>query len=137
MSWLIEVSLPWPPTALSPNFKAHWSKRYGATKRYRQACWAITMAHSRVHLFGQLHMDLTFVRPNKRLFDLDNLVARMKSGIDGMADALSINDAQIVSHSARVAQDEVGGYVIMRLGEAHNEIGNTGNTGGSNPRARR
>ena len=95
------------------------------------------MAHSRVHLFGQLHMDLTFVRPNKRLFDLDNLVARMKSGIDGMADALSINDSQIVSHSARVAQDEVGGYVIMRLGEAHNEIGNLGNTGGSNPRARR
>ena len=35
---------------------------------------------------------MLFIPPDKRSYDRDNLVARMKSGIDGLADALRIND---------------------------------------------
>jgi hypothetical protein len=37
-----------------------------------------------------------FMAPTKRHYDMDNLLSRMKSGIDGVCDALGINDRQFV-----------------------------------------
>jgi len=34
----IELTLPWPPTALSPNARQHWAKLARAKKAYRLAC---------------------------------------------------------------------------------------------------
>jgi crossover junction endodeoxyribonuclease RusA len=35
---------------------------------------------------------LAFVLPDRRSRDLDNLLARMKSGLDGLADAMGVDD---------------------------------------------
>ena len=56
---------------------------------------------------------MVFYRPSKRHFDEDNLVARMKSGLDGIADALKIDDKYFkLTH--RIAE-ETGGYVLVDL----------------------
>ena len=41
-----------------------------------------------------LKLTVTFVMPDKRLRDTDNCLAAAKAGLDGMADALGVNDRQ-------------------------------------------
>lgn len=40
----------------------------------------------------KLHLSLTFYAPTRRAYDLDNALARMKSGLDGLADLLGVDD---------------------------------------------
>ena len=66
----------------------------------------------------KLHLHLVFHKPTKRHYDLDNLIARMKSGIDGVCDSLQINDKRFQSNSAEFVDvtDEsrrVGGHVLI------------------------
>lgn len=116
---MIELMLPWPPTELSPNGRLHWARAYKAKKAYRQACWAITLDQRKVDTQeipdGPLVLDLTFVAPNRRSYDRDNLVARMKSGIDGMSDALKIDDKRFSTLAARVSSESLGGFVHVRI----------------------
>lgn len=87
------ITLPWPSSALSPNARGHWSKKAKAAKAYRQACWAITKQSGfDVDWAGDAYLWLTFIPPDRRARDDDNLVAAFKSGRDGVADALGIDD---------------------------------------------
>lgn len=60
---------------------------------------------------GKLTLELEFVRPTRRKYDRDNLVARLKSAIDGMCDALKINDNCFSTLVSRVDEKEIGGFV--------------------------
>lgn len=112
---MTEIILPFPPSELSPNRRLHWAQLAKAKKQYRQACWAVTKAKP-IQPFndGKLRLELVFYLPNRRSIDRDNLLARMKSGIDGMADALIVNDKRFDPITVSVA-DEVGGYVVVRI----------------------
>jgi crossover junction endodeoxyribonuclease RusA len=57
---------------------------------------------------------LVFYPPNKRKFDLDNMLATMKSGIDGMCTALKIDDNCFKKISIEMAED-IGGFVKIHL----------------------
>lgn len=46
--------------------------------------------------------------------DRDNLLARMKSGLDGLADGLGIND-RIFDPVVVSVSDETGGYVQIKI----------------------
>lgn len=63
---------------------------------------------------GNLRTELMFYKPTRRSMDHDNLLARMKAGLDGVADALAIDDRRFNPLIIRVA-DEIGGYVLMRI----------------------
>lgn len=98
----IEITLPWPAATLSPNARGHWIRGYKARRQYRTRCCVETelqVAWDRT-LPEKLHLHLVFHKPTKRHYDLDNLIARMKSGIDGVCDALQINDKRFQSQSA-------------------------------------
>ena len=58
---------------------------------------------------------MTFIPPDKRSYDRDNLVARMKSGIDGLADALGINDKRFNTVISTMDTDYLGGFVRIRI----------------------
>ena len=92
----IQLTLPWPPKELSPNNTGHWARKAKARKAYRTACRRITEAWQGVApSLGPddvLGLVLTFYPPDKRAHDWDNLIARMKNGIDGVADGLGVND---------------------------------------------
>ena len=97
---MIEVVLGWPPSDLSPNKRLHWAKVALAKKQYRQACLSVTKEQLKneknkknsKNIPDRLVLEMTFIPPDRRSYDRDNLVARMKSGIDGLSDALRIND---------------------------------------------
>lgn len=93
----MQVILPWPPKELSPNARLHWSKVAKAKKHYRQICWALSSkARLKVCKEGDIHLSVTFYPPDRRWRDTDNMFASMKAGLDGIADALQVNDKRFV-----------------------------------------
>ncbi len=110
----LHLTLPWPPTALSPNTRQHWSALSRAKKAYRHAC-AITARQQGATRSDakKLHVSLVFVPPTRRAYDLDNLLARMKSGLDGLADVLGVDDKHWSLTIAKA--DEVGGMVRVEV----------------------
>jgi crossover junction endodeoxyribonuclease RusA len=113
---MTEFILPFPPSELSPNQRLHWSKVARVKRAYREACWAQTLEQKASVPGGdtKLALYLTFYKPNRREMDRDNLLARMKSGLDGVADALKINDKRFDPVVVSVS-DDVGGFVRVRI----------------------
>lgn len=111
-----EIILPWPSTALSPNARTHWARLAKAKRAYREACaWtAREQGAARINA-DSLHMTLTFYPPTRREFDLDNALARIKSGLDGLADVLGVDDSRW-SLTIRKG-DTVGGFVRVEVSE--------------------
>lgn len=86
------IVLPWPYAGLSPNDRAHWRVKAKAKKAYRFAANMIAR-EAGWHKMPLLPMRVTFCPPSAwRTGDMDNLIARMKSAQDGIADAMGIND---------------------------------------------
>lgn len=110
-----ELILPWPPKILSPNARAHWSKRSKAAKAYRQECFVLCKS-AKIKMpvtDGLVHFFVEFFPPDRRHRDDDNMIASFKSGRDGIADALGINDKKFRCHPSVSA--DVGGMVKVRI----------------------
>lgn len=112
---IISFSLPWPPSTLSPNKRQHWGRLAGAKKKYRSAC-AIAAMEQKVAkpAYRDIDVRLVFVAPDRRTRDRDNLVASMKSGLDGVCDALGIDDKRFARVSAEMAEHS-GGEAMVRV----------------------
>lgn len=96
-SLTFELELPWPPRQLSPNARGHWATTAKAKKAYRARCGAIArQAGVGVLLDGRsaLAVHLRFFPPDRRPRDWDNLLASMKAGLDGVADAMGVDDSR-------------------------------------------
>lgn len=114
------LRLPWPPAQLSPNRRLHWASVARAKKQYRQSCWATVaslLAENRRVPSGGLALSLRFLPPNRRSYDRDNLLARMKAGIDGMCDALGIDDRRFQRVTVEVGEPVKGGAVEVTITE--------------------
>lgn len=61
----------------------------------------------------KLHLTLTFYPPTRRAYDLDNALARMKAGLDGLSDVVKVDD----KHWALTIQkgESIGGYVSVEI----------------------
>lgn len=110
----VEVHFPWPPRALSPNARGHWSKRSRAAKTYRLQCFLFARQAGLVAPAGRILLQLEFLPPNARRRDDDNLLASFKAGRDGLADALGIDDSRFVSQVS-IGAVRTGGAVRVRL----------------------
>lgn len=113
----LQLTLPWPPSALSPNTRSHWRVLALAKKAYRAECARQALAQGIRRIDAErLHVSLVFVPPNRRAFDLDGLLSRMKSGLDGLADVLQVDDS---AWSLSISKaEEVGGMVKVTIAEA-------------------
>lgn len=108
------VMLPWPPADLSPNARVHWARLAKAKKAYRACCaWHATTQGLRKVPEQALHLTLTFHAPSRRAYDLDNALARLKSGLDGLSDVLGVDDSKW-SLTIKKA-DTVGGFVKVEV----------------------
>jgi crossover junction endodeoxyribonuclease RusA len=108
------IELPWPPAQLSPNARVHWAKRSKVAKRYRSDCYLLTKAAKVQAPAGQIAFGMLFCPPDRRSYDDDNLVARMKHGRDGVADALGVDDRNFVT-TFRVGDPVKGGAVRITI----------------------
>jgi crossover junction endodeoxyribonuclease RusA len=116
---LLRVVLPWPGAALSPNSRGHWRKSAAAKKHYRRTCAILARQQGTVAgcmPAGRLRVCMTFVQPDKRRRDLDNLIAAMKSGLDGLADAMGVDDARFALSAELIDATSRTGFVRVEVG---------------------
>lgn len=108
------LTLPWPPKELSPNARVHWRTLGTVKKAYRAACaWTAREQGARRMDAEKLHLSLVFYAPSRRAYDLDNALARMKAGLDGLADVLGVDDSRWSLSIARAEQ--IGGMVKVEV----------------------
>lgn len=102
---MLTISLPWPDKALSPNARSRgWQKGHRAKAAYRRACgWEMKEQKVGAIEAERLSVTLTFHPPAAHHYDEDNLVARMKAGLDALSDALGVDDSRF-SLSQRIAE---------------------------------
>lgn len=84
------VLLPWPPAALSPNARSKW-ERIKAVTAYRDECTVLARLERLRYpgrtfpLTAPVTAVLTFILPDQRKRDADNLIARFKPGFDALS----------------------------------------------------
>ena len=118
---MIVVNLPWPPSQLNPNKRLHWSRKSRAARLYRNMCLVLTKSaieSSDYHYagVGKMVLSIEFCPPDKRRRDDDNMLASFKSGRDGVADALGVDDNKFVT-SFEVCSPVQDGAVIVTIQE--------------------
>lgn len=90
------IVLDFPPKDLFPNRASgkHWASLYKTKSEYRESStWlAKSQLGSWKHNGNPIKLTLTFHMPDKRWRDADNCLAAAKAGMDGLADALMVND---------------------------------------------
>ena len=90
------IVLDFPPKDLFPNCASgkHWGSLYKLKSDYRES--STWLAKSQLgdwkHNGNPIVLTLAFHMPDKRWRDADNCLAAAKAGIDGLADALMVND---------------------------------------------
>ena len=109
---MLTVELPWPDRALSPNNRDRWAN-IRSKKAAKNYAWGMTKAAMgplgiRVAAWsGEIKVHLEFIPAINRSRDEDNFVASMKAGLDGIASALGVDDANFrLSHSFRPKADK-------------------------------
>jgi crossover junction endodeoxyribonuclease RusA len=119
--WELSCSLPWPPSVLHPNqaprnLAAVWS----AKKRHRRACKDATdrvlrrLAVPPVPA-GLIRCWVVFHPPDQRHRDVLNLAAAIKYAVDGVAEALEVNDRRMRPWVLDFGAPAPGGRIDLRL----------------------
>ena len=112
----MKIDLPFPPQGLNPNRnKRSVMMKARLTKEYRKLCGNECFAQGirRVHAEA-LNATITFYPPDKRLRDFDNMIASFKSGQDGIADVVGVDDAKWAT-DYRINRDDTRGRVVVEL----------------------
>lgn len=109
--------LPWPPKVLSPNARTHWATKSKAAKAYRAACFLLCLKAALPVPPGRALLSLEFVPPDRRRRDDDNCIAAFKSGRDGVAQALGIDDSRFVTQLQISDETIKGGAVRVRISD--------------------
>lgn len=95
-----EFFIPWPSRALSPNARKH----FRVVAKYKKAARLETFALARSAgvneivwpTEGRLMVWITGYPADRRARDADNLLASMKGHLDGLADAIGVNDSRFI-----------------------------------------
>ena len=111
------IALPFPDKSLWPNGRSHWAVKAREAKKLRQeAAWATKAASVRV---GDspipLHITV-YPKAKGPAPDPDNAVAACKAAIDGIADALGINDRHFAAPTVTVSPERLG-RITITVGE--------------------
>lgn len=117
----MKITLPWPDMSLMPNRKngRHWGGTQAAKVRARQdGYYAAKSAHRGDIVLGEtIPLRITFAAPDRRHRDLDNLLACMKHTLDGVAQALGVDDKQFRPITVDATHDTLkAGYVTVEVG---------------------
>ena len=91
-----EVKLPWYSKEVSPNTRVHWAVESRAKRQHKELARIYTR-NANVKLPSdttRVLLNITFCPPSKRRMDLDNCLASCKAYIDGIAEAIGIDDSR-------------------------------------------
>jgi len=110
----MQVSLPWPPRGLWPNDRNHWAAMARAKHSYRKTAWTLALQAREPMPQARLCVHMTFCPPDARQRDLDNMIAAMKAGLDGLSDAIGVDDRHFAL-SAEVGASVKNGAVHVTV----------------------
>ena len=91
-----EIKMPWYSKELSPNTRVHWSVESRAKRQHKELAKIYTM-NAKVKFDkdkSRVFLNITYCPPSRRRMDLDNCLASSKAYIDGISEALSIDDSR-------------------------------------------
>jgi crossover junction endodeoxyribonuclease RusA len=93
---VIELTLPFPAKILWPNGRSHWAEKARAVKAHR--IWgrnAALIYRSDILALPGSRFDIavTVYPKTRNAIDCDNCVAALKPYLDGIADALGVDDS--------------------------------------------
>jgi crossover junction endodeoxyribonuclease RusA len=94
----MRIELNFPSADLFPNRAKgrHWSATYEHKTRERTEAYLLTKQAKNKAKWEwnekQIEIHLTFEMPDKRHRDIDNCLAASKSALDGVAEALGVDD---------------------------------------------
>lgn len=113
------IHLPWPRKALSPNARVHWRTKAPFVKaaRAEAAWWAVIAFAGQKPAWARVAVSVIFFPPDNRRRDLDNLIASLKPTMDGIAEAIGIDDAKFVP-TYSIGDPVPMGRVSVSLSEA-------------------
>lgn len=117
----MQIKLPWLDMSLMPNRKngRHWGSTQAAKVKARDgAYWAAKQEiEPGVKLAGPLHLSITYFAPDGRHRDLDNLLAASKAAIDGIAQAIGVDDKCFRPITIDTCRDSnKKGFVMVEVG---------------------
>lgn len=112
------ITLPFPPSRISPNAKGQgkWRGKADAAATYRDACLWSLKAQRPTIAADDTHLTITFCPPCNRRRDLDNLLAMTKQGIDALAEYAKIDDSAFTYTLLR-GEKVKGGIVQIVAGQ--------------------
>jgi crossover junction endodeoxyribonuclease RusA len=113
------MKIPYPPKELMPNRKngSHWATTKKIKTQAKNEAYIIALQHKpKIPLDkeSKYKLSLIYYQSDNRHRDLDNLLAASKPQIDGIAQALGIDDRQFAPISIdRAKADEF--YVEVKI----------------------
>jgi crossover junction endodeoxyribonuclease RusA len=119
------VVLGWPSKTLSPNAATiHWATKAKAvkaarTEAYYAACAAFPRGKPK---WTGARIHIAFCPPDRRKRDLQNCIASAKALVDGIADALGIDDSTF-QLSYALSEPVKGGSVRVEIWGIHEQRG--------------
>jgi crossover junction endodeoxyribonuclease RusA len=113
---VITVTVSWPARPLWQNWRGHWSKRVASTKLARSEAQIVTLAAKPGKLTAPVRIIVRVYPPSRRRMDMANVIGALKASIDGIADALGIDDSQFLIRWPEAFEQPVkGGKVIFEI----------------------
>lgn len=114
------ISMAFPPACLFPNRRngSHWTKTKAAKDEARESAVEATkraMLTPREYV-GTIPLSIVFVAPDGRHRDLDNCLAAAKAQIDGMADAMGVNDKRFRPILLDYIKGDAPGCMLVAVG---------------------
>jgi len=105
------IELAWPPRVLHPNARPHFHQKAKAAKAYREVAYWTTKATALV-IPQRPVLSITFFPPDRRRRDIDGMLSSIKAGLDGISDALEVDDSLFSLRLSR-AEPVKGGRVVI------------------------
>ncbi len=113
--YLIRIS--WPPEQLRSNAKVRWRKKVDATKAHRtEAYWAGRERGLHKDPDPNAILSIAYHPPCNRKRDIHNMPTACKALIDGIADAMGVDDNKFdVRWPSKFAEPVKGGCILVHV----------------------
>lgn len=118
----MRIELPWPDARLNPNRSKglHWAATSDLRARQKADARWLALQAMRAEGYvpppGTLPLRITFVQPDRRARDRDNLLAASKGLLDGLSQALGVDDQHFDPVTIRREYGAKPGKVIVEVG---------------------
>lgn len=111
-----EFFCPFPSRNLSPNARLHWAVVAKAKKKAKaETFWLAKEAGLGKIEADEIRVSLTFYPPTRARFDDDNLIARCKAIIDGVSQAIEVDDRHFRINAIQRGPVEKHGMLKIKL----------------------